>query len=68
MVHERLLNSAQPRRNTRAHVEVAEPDEEARALLNLKPDLVIYHGLRQEELREFLDSRKDPPARMKSIF
>jgi hypothetical protein len=43
MVHERLLRSAQPRRNTRAHVEVAEPDEEARALLQLKPDLVIYY-------------------------
>jgi hypothetical protein len=65
MVHGRLLKSAQPRRNTRAHVEVAEPDEEARALLELQPDLVIYHGLRQEELREFLDGKKDPPARMK---
>mmetsp|Transcript_26877 Transcript_26877/g.65854 ORF Transcript_26877/g.65854 Transcript_26877/m.65854 type:complete len:313 (+) Transcript_26877:675-1613(+) len=65
MVHERLLRSARPRVSTRARGGEAELDGEARALLKLKPDVVIYHGLRQEELRDFLDGKKDPPKGMK---
>jgi len=63
-VHERLLRSARPH-NTRARGEEAERDDETRALLKLKPDVVIYHGLRQEELSDFLDGKKAPPKGMK---
>ena len=68
MVHERLLRSAHPHITTRGQREVAELDEEARGLLRLKPDVVIYQGLRQEELSEFLDDDKQtPPPRGMTI-
>ena len=66
MIHERLLRSARQPCNTRgARRDAAEWDEMMAKLKRLKPDVIIYEGVRQEKLREFLEGTERPCPRFK---
>jgi ribonuclease HI len=51
MIHERLLRSARQSNTRGARRDVVEWDKETAELVRLKPDVMIYEGVRQEELR-----------------
>jgi len=60
MIHERLVHRARPQNRTRTGREAAETemetDKASLALLRLKPDMLIYEGVRQEDLQNRLDN------------
>ena len=61
MIHERLLRSARQPCNTRGvRRDAAEWDEMTDKLKGLKPDVIIYEGVRQEKLRQFLEGAERP--------
>ena len=66
MIHERLLRSARQPCNTRgARRDAAEWDEETAELKRLKPNVIIYEGVRQEKLREFQEGTERPCQKCK---
>jgi len=69
MIHERLVRRARPQNRTRAGRAAAETEnkraEETLALLRPKPDVIIYEGVRQEDLQTFLDNKEVPDKRIK---